>query len=133
MAAEATKMITQPTSGITFLKTRDLETTTGFYTTILGFDYVLDQGSCRIFRICPSCYLGFCLTEGETGSGEVIITLEVADVDSYCAALEASGVEIEVRPRLNPKYQIYQMFIRDPNGYLVEIQRFLDPRWHAPK
>jgi hypothetical protein len=38
-------------------------------------------------------------------------------------------VEIETSPRHNPQYQIYQMFLRDPNGYRVEVQRFEDPRW----
>lgn len=122
-----------PVSGITFLKTRNLDTTTSFYTNILGFHLVLDQGSCRIFRICPNCYLGFCLTDGETGSEEVTITLEVADVDGYCQALQARGVEIDVHPRFNPKYQIYQMFIHDPNSYTIEIQRFLDPAWRTQK
>ena len=119
----------RPKSGIVFLKTRDLETTTAFYTGVMGFKLALDQGACRIFRICPNAFLGFCLTEGGTGSEEVIVTLEIEDVDGFCEHLEAQGVEIEVRPRLNEKYNIYQMFVRDPNGYLVEIQRFLDPNW----
>ena len=119
----------RPKSGIVFLKTRDLETTTAFYTGVMGFKLALDQGACRIFCICTNAFLGFCLTEGGTGSEEVIVTLEIEDVDGFCEHLEAQGVEIEVRPRLNEKYNIYQMFVRDPNGYLVEIQRFLDPNW----
>jgi hypothetical protein len=27
---------------------------------------------------------------------------------------------------------IYHCFLRDPNGYLIEIQRFLDPAWPRP-
>ena len=38
-------------------------------------------------------------------------------------------VPIEKGPVFNPDFQIYQMFLRDPNGYLIEIQRFEDPRW----
>ena len=26
---------------------------------------------------------------------------------------------------------IYHMLVRDPAGYLVELQTFLDPRWDA--
>ena len=26
---------------------------------------------------------------------------------------------------------IYHCFLRDPNGYLIEIQRFLNPAWHG--
>ena len=118
-----------PRSGITFLKTRDLLETTAFYSGIFRFELALDQRKCRIFRVCPGCYLGFCLTEGVTGSEEVILTFEMEDVDGFCDYLESVNVRIEVRPRYNKDYNIYQMFLRDPNGYLLEIQRFLDPRW----
>lgn len=120
-----------PRSGITFLKTRDLEATTRFYMEIMGFELALDQGNCRIFKVCSNCYIGFCLTDGMTGCEEVILTLEIPDVDGFARHLDNSGAAIEVKPRLNDKYRIYQMFLRDPNGYLVEIQRFLDPAWEA--
>lgn len=116
-------------SAITFLKTRDLDATSAFYTGVLGLPLALDQGACRIFAITGGAYIGFCRTEGSTGSDEVIFTLVLEDVDAACARLEAQNVPIEVRPRHNPQYGIYQMFIRDPNGYRIEIQRFLDPDW----
>jgi catechol 2,3-dioxygenase-like lactoylglutathione lyase family enzyme len=118
-------------STIVFLKTRDLAETTRFYTQVMGFEYVLDQTTCRIFKMCSASYVGFCLTDGSTGSEEVVLTLESDDVDGYTAQLEAAGATIEVRPRYNERYQIYQMFLRDPNGYLLEVQRFMDPRWPA--
>jgi catechol 2,3-dioxygenase-like lactoylglutathione lyase family enzyme len=116
-------------SVITFLKTRDMERTTHFYTHIMSASLALDQGSCRIFRWRPGAYLGFCLTEEETGSREVVFTLVTPDVDGFALHLEASGITLEVQPRLNSVYNIYQCFLRDPNGYLLEIQRFLDPAW----
>lgn len=118
-----------PRSTVTFLKTKDLDQTTQFYTQILGFQLVLDQDYCRIFRACPNSHLGFCLTDATTGSSEVIITLEIPDVDGYYQHLKSLGVEVEIAPRLNKNFNIYQMFLRDPNGYLIEIQRFLDPLW----
>ena len=120
---------TSPLSAITFLKTKDLDKTTQFYTQTLGFNLVLDQAYCRIFRVCPHSHLGFCMTEASTGSPEVIITLEIEDVDGYYQRLKSLGVDIEVSPRLNEKFNIYQMFLRDPNGYLIEVQRLLDPLW----
>jgi catechol 2,3-dioxygenase-like lactoylglutathione lyase family enzyme len=30
-------------------------------------------------------------------------------------------------PADNPPYRIYNAFVRDPNGYLLEIQRFWEP------
>jgi catechol 2,3-dioxygenase-like lactoylglutathione lyase family enzyme len=89
----------------------------------------LDQGACRIFRARAGAYLGFCLTDGDTGSAEVILTLVVPDVHAACAEMEQAGTPIEVRPRINPRFQIEQFFARDPNGYLIEVQRFIDPRW----
>jgi catechol 2,3-dioxygenase-like lactoylglutathione lyase family enzyme len=118
-----------PLSAITFLKTKDMQATTRFYTNILGFELILDQEYCRIFRICPNCHLGFCLTEGETGSPEIILTLEIPDVDGYHSHLQSLEFQVEIPPRLNEKFNIYQMFLRDPNGYLIEVQRFLDPKW----
>ncbi len=32
----------------------------------------------------------------------------------------------------NPEYRIYHCFLRDPDGYQIEIQRFDDPAWPAP-
>ena len=118
-----------PDSLITFLKTHDLEDTTRFYTGVMGFPLALDQGTCRIFQVRPGAFIGFCLTDGPTGSEEVMLTLEEQEVDAACTRLESLGVPIEVRPRLNERFQIYQMFLRDPNGYWIEIQRFLDPKW----
>ena len=119
-------------ANITFLKTKDLDKTTEFYTNFLGFPLILDQGKCKIFQIGSSTYLGFCLTDGETGNSEVIITFVVDDVNEACLHMEKAGIQIEVRPRFNPQYNIYQFFIRDPNGYLLEIQRFCDPAWKEP-
>jgi len=122
-----------PKSGITFLRTKDLDETSQFYIDVLGFELALDQGICRIYKICPNCYLGFCLSEGDTGSQEVIITLEIEDVEGLNKTLDNLGVEIEVEPRLNERYNIYQMFVRDPNGYLIEFQKFLDPIWESQR
>ena len=55
-------------SAITFLKTRDLDATSAFYSGILGLPLALDQGACRIFAITGGAYIGFCRTEGSTGS-----------------------------------------------------------------
>jgi len=55
--------------------------------------------------------------------------VEVDDVDAACEYFTTKGLEIELQPRMNERFQIYQMFLRDPNGYCIEIQRFLDPHW----
>jgi len=30
-------------------------------------------------------------------------------------------------PRLNEKYQIYHFYLKDPDGHIIEVQRFEEP------
>jgi catechol 2,3-dioxygenase-like lactoylglutathione lyase family enzyme len=118
---------------ITFLYTADLDTTSQFYEVILGFGLVLDQGTCRIYKTTPTAFLGFCTREEfHIDPSAVIFTLVTSDVDGWYGELKAKGVEFEKPPTRNPHYQIYHCFLRDPNGYLIEIQRFDDPLWPFP-
>ena len=115
---------------VTFLATRDLRANAAFYEDVLGLALVLDQGVCRIYQTGKAAFLGFCehlpLTVGEQ---PVIVTLVSHDVDGWHDYVLEKGVAIEKRPLMNAKYNIYHFFMRDPDGYLVEIQRFLDPAW----
>lgn len=78
-------------------------------------------------------FLGVCSAgKREPRPGGVILTLISPDVDAWHARLEARGVTLEGPPRRNERFTIYNFFARDPDGYLVEIQRFLDPAWPAP-
>lgn len=116
-------------SQITFCYTGDLATTAEFYGGLLGLEQVLDQGGCRIYRTAGQAFLGFC-ERVETGTPDgVILTLVTEDVDGEFRRLSAAGVPFEKEPALNPDYNIYHCFFRDPNGYVLEIQRFEDPRW----
>lgn len=120
-------------SQITFCYTRDLERTADFYERLLGLPMVLDQGGCRIYRAASGAYLGFCEREDCGTPDGVVLTLVTDDVDEWYERLLASGVTFEKTPTLNPDYRIFHCFLRDPNGYLVEIQRFEDPRWPTAK
>ena len=111
---------------ITFLYTRDIATTAHFYEQVMGFELVIDQGDCKIYRVTESALVGFC--ERATSPNEptgIIFTLISEDVDGWYAYLTGQGVDYETPPTLNEKYQIYHSFLRDPNGYLIEIQKFL--------
>lgn len=113
---------------ITFLYTHDLDATARFYEQVLGLELARDQGDCRIYRIGAHGLVGFCHRVGAAAQPQgVIITLVTEDVDGWYARLVAQGVVFEHPPALNPKYNIYHCFVRDPNGYLVEIQRFNEP------
>ena len=122
---------------VTFLHARDLAETAVFYEQILGLELVLDQGSCRIYCSGGDAYLGFCQTLGQhmdapPATNHIMLTLVTPDVDGWHDYLVGQGVPIEKPPTLNEKFNIYQCFVRDPNGYLIEIQTFLDPAWPRP-
>jgi O-acetyl-ADP-ribose deacetylase len=115
---------------ITFLATRDLEATDRFYRETLGLPEVLDQGDCRIYRVSADGYLGFCRRETPAAQPEgVILTLVTLEVEAWYHELQEAGVSFEKPPAHNPRYGITHCFLRDPNGYLIEIQRFDDPQW----
>jgi catechol 2,3-dioxygenase-like lactoylglutathione lyase family enzyme len=114
---------------ITFLYTNDLTTSAQFYEEKLGLKLWLDQGSCRIYSVCGSAYVGLCQTSETSapppgGKSGVIFTLVTQQVDEWYEFLKKLGVDFEKQPTLNEKYKIYHCFLRDPNGYLIEIQRF---------
>lgn len=96
----------------------------------MGLTLVLDQGDCRIYRASRDGYLGFCkraaTPERPTG---IILTLATPEVDEWYQYLSEQGIVFEKAPTFNPEYNIYHCFLRDPNGYLIEIQRFFDPSW----
>jgi catechol 2,3-dioxygenase-like lactoylglutathione lyase family enzyme len=114
---------------ITFLYTQDLAATARFYEEVVGLELKLDQGSCRIYKVSQDGYIGFCQRSDvpDGTSDRVILTLVTPEVDGWYEYLRAQGVAFEKPPATNPKYDIYHCFLRDPNGYLVEIQRFLHP------
>ena len=114
---------------ICFFHTADLAATRGFYETQLGLPMVLDQGACQIFKISVDGYVGFCTHRQPTNTDGIIITLVTTEVETVCARLKASGVSFEKMPSFNERFNITNAFLKDPNGYLVEIQRFEDPNW----
>ena len=112
---------------ITFFYTRDLTSTAHFYESIMGLPLARDQGDCRIYHVADSAYIGFCERAAAPEKPEgVIICLVTPDVDAWYNHLKAQSVSFEKAPSVNIDYNIYHCFLRDPNGYLIEIQRFLD-------
>jgi catechol 2,3-dioxygenase-like lactoylglutathione lyase family enzyme len=85
--------------------------------------------------VAGAAYLGFCergggpeaLAADRAETAGVVLTLVTDHVDDWFAHLRAQGVPVVKEPAENPPYRIYNAFVRDPNGYLVEIQRFWEP------
>jgi catechol 2,3-dioxygenase-like lactoylglutathione lyase family enzyme len=115
---------------VTFLYCHDLVKTAKFYEQVIGFELVLDQGGCRIYRVCEDSFLGFCQRVGIRPNPEgIVYTFVTEDVNGWYEFLKGRGVDLVKAPEENPTYNIYHFFFRDPNGYMLEVQKFLDPRW----
>jgi len=117
---------------VTFVSVRDLDQSTHFYRDTLGLRLALDQGDCRIFEVTSTAFVGLCTRADTVSPDGIIVTLVTDDVDAWHDRLTAAGVPCERAPNHNEKYDLYQAFYRDPDGYLVEIQRFLDSAWPKP-
>lgn len=115
---------------VTFLTTDKMKESIEFYENILELDLVLDQGGCRIYRITDNSFLGICERKRHKDDCEHLVFTFVTDkVDEWYEKLKDQGVQTTKAPAFNPEYNIYHFFMRDPNGYLLEIQEFKDPNW----
>lgn len=112
---------------VTFLRVRDLDRSQDFYGGLLGLELVLDQGTCRIFRVSESGFLGLCV--GTPAPEGVVVTLVAGDVRERCDALARNGALFERPVSYDADYDITHALIRDPDGHLVEIQRFESSEW----
>ncbi len=110
-------------SGIFFLSTMMRDEIVEFYTTRLELNIWIEQEDCTILRQ-DNLILGFC--QRETADTGGIITFWYGsdkEVDDEYAKLADVA---EGPPEVNEKYRIYHFFFRDPEGRMLEVQRFLD-------
>ena len=116
---------------ITFLYYRDLPAAMRFYEDVLGLRLAIDQGWCKIYRICEGAHLG--LVDEARGMNRwqpvkcVQLCLRVPDVDAWYAY--AQGLAL---PGLSDLFVSDALGIRafvfdDPEGYQVEIQTATRP------
>ena len=115
------------TQQVLFLSVSDLDTSSKFYGDTLGLRLARDQGTCRIYHIAGSSFIGVCRGTPSDMPNGVTITLVSDDVDGWHSNLMERDVNIRSSPRFNEKYQIYHFYLQDPDGYTIEIQRFKEP------
>ena len=124
-----------------FVRALDLEATRRFYTEVLGFEvmprpdfpfpgyWMGVNGSIQV-HVGPSdipnretYYLG---TRPDAADGQSGVIDHVAfladDPATFIARFRSRGIEF--RPRHLPDSKLYQLFIRDPNGVVIELNFF---------
>ena len=116
---------------ITFFYYRDLATAMAFYEDVLGLPLAIDQGWCKIYRICPGAHVG--LVDEAKGMNKwaavkpVQLCIRVPDVDDWYAYAQAREVDSLSRLFENDEIGIRAFVFNDPEGYQIEIQSATRP------
>lgn len=114
------------TLAITFLYYRDLPTAMAFYENILGLPLAIDQGWCKIYRICTGAHVG--LVDESRGMNKwqavkpVQLCIRVPDVDAWHAYAQEEGLANLSDLFVNDALGIRAFVFNDPEGYQIEIQ-----------
>ncbi len=119
---------------ITWVYTYDLARTARFYAETMGLAMVLDQGSCRVFRVSATSFVGVCQRpDRDVEPKGVILTVLTPDLAAWHERLVAAGADVVGPPTYSERYQAQAFVCRDPEGYRIEFQWFTDPRWRLPE
>lgn len=114
---------------ISFLPTTDLVASADFYERVMGLGLTLDQGTCRIYRITDSAYLGVCQRDPFDDVQPVITTIVSNDVDGWFERVVNAGWTDVTEPEHSETYKLVHIWVKDPDGNQLEVQRFDDPDW----
>ncbi len=117
-------------SQITLLYFRNIEKAYHFYEDVLGLTPKIDQGYGRIYEVSRNAFLGVMDEKRgflRSGSGKsVMISLITDEVDQWYQTLEKKGVKLLSKPLTKEDIGIRSFLFEDPEGYVLEIQKFLD-------
>lgn len=111
---------------ITFFYYRDLQAAMAFYEDILGLPLAIDQGWCKIYRICPGAHVG--LVDETRGMNKwaavkpVQLCIRVPQVDDWYAYAQAKSLDNLSKLFVNEALGIRAFVFTDPEGYQIEIQ-----------
>lgn len=114
---------------ITFFYYEDLEKAAKFYQEVMGFELVVDQGFAKIFKVANSAYMG--VVDEKKGAHRanpikpVELTVIVSDPDAWYVYLKEKGIQPISEPRTIEALNLRMFLLNDPEGYLIEIQKFL--------
>ena len=119
-------------SQITFFYYRDFERARDFYERIMGFELADDQGTCRIYRVQGTSFLGIVdenhgHCSAPRSESTVLLTMVTKDVKGWWDHPHKEKVKITSELFHKPEIQIEAFFFEDPEGYALEVQSFLNP------
>jgi predicted enzyme related to lactoylglutathione lyase len=113
---------------ITFFYYDDLERAVKFYSEVMGLELVTDQGWAKIFRVAGEAYVG--LVDGHRGFHKaspmkpVMLTIVTSNVDAWYERFLEFGVETFSEPKDDAELGTRMFMLEDPEGYVIEIQKF---------
>lgn len=111
---------------ITFLYYRNLPRAMRFYEDVLGLKLAIDQGWCKIYRLCPGAHIGLVdETKGMNKWAEtrpVQVCIRVPDVDNWYAYAQHRNLEGLSKLFINDEIGIRAFVFNDPEGYQIEVQ-----------
>ncbi|MBF9042931.1 VOC family protein [Rhodobacterales bacterium HKCCE4037] len=116
---------------ITFLYYRDLPTAMRFYEEVLGLSLAIDQGWCKIYRICHGAHVG--LVDETKGMNKwaatkpVQLCIRVPSVDDWYAYAQDRDLDGLSKLFENDALGIRAFVFNDPEGYQIEIQSATRP------
>ncbi|MCW4049873.1 MAG: VOC family protein [Candidatus Bathyarchaeota archaeon] len=116
---------------LTFFYYKDLAKAGNFYEEIMGFQLVQDQKWAKIFKINDNAYMG--CVDGNIGYHKpsekkpVMLTVIVGDPDAWYVHFKKHGVETLNEPHDDEELNLRIFLLEDPEGYVIEIQKFYKP------
>ncbi len=128
---------------VVFLYSDDVARSRQFWGADLGLPLVADKESVVFFKLPHAGGSLAVVKQGvsaaatppvcarDAGKDVVMVCLLTDDVDGWSARLEGAGHHLDQPPRQNERFGIKNALLRSPEGYLVEIQQFLDPAEQA--
>ena len=146
--SESTPPAAHIEGAITFLYSSNFALSRSFYQDDLGLAVRSDKGVVVFYRLPSASVAASGASLGIVQAGisaaeippcsaaaakldTVMLCLLTADVDAvYARALAGGRCESVQPPRDASTFGIYNALLRDPDGYLVELQRFHEPAEH---
>jgi predicted enzyme related to lactoylglutathione lyase len=116
---------------LTFFYYKDMARAGEFYEKIMGFELVQDQKWAKIFKVADNAYMG--CVDGNIGyhkhdpTKPVMLTVIVDDPDAWYEHFMEHGVETLDKPHDDVELNMRIFLLKDPEGYVIEIQKFNDP------